>query len=121
HARIKRYETMNPRHLFGITVLVAVVLTTGAAFALAGGAEAVFSAGTAQETLRIAPGTSGMSEEEFTAYVEQMEQKYGAEASSALRLHILDETRGSSPKSGAAPNIQYLSAWNGTLEVKNDD
>lgn len=113
--------TVTPKFHFEICVLLVALLIAGAVFVPAGYAEAVFSAGTAQETLRIAPGTSGMSEEEFTAYVEQMEQKYGAEASSALRLHILDETQGSSPKSGAAPNIQYLSAWNGTLEVKNDD
>ncbi|WP_074368845.1 hypothetical protein [Methanoculleus chikugoensis] len=108
---------MNPRHLFGITIFVVVVLTTGAAFCAGGGAEAVLSASTAQETLRIVPGNSGMSEEEFVAYAERMKQKYGPEAVSALRLHIPDETQG--PSHGS--NIRYLSAWNSTLEVRDDD
>ena len=112
---------MNPRHLFGISVLVAALLIAGAAFVLAVGAGAVLSASTAQETLRIAPNSSGMSEEEFMAYAGRMEQKYGPEAVSALRLHIPDETRSPSQGAGATPNIRYVSAWNGSLEVRNDD
>ncbi len=112
---------MNPRHLFGICVLFVSLLIAGAAFVLAVGAGAVLSASTAQETLRIAPNSSGMSEEEFMAYAGRMEQKYGPEAVSALRLHIPDETRSPSQGAGATPNIRYVSAWNGSLEVRNDD
>lgn len=93
------------------------LLVVGAAFVLVVGAEAVLSASNAQETLRIAPNTPGMSEEEFMAYAERLEQKYGPEAVSALTLHIPDETRG--PSQG--PKIRYVSAWNGSLEVRNDD
>ena len=112
---------MNPRHLFGICVLFVALLIAGAAFVLAVGAEAVLSANTAQETLRIAPNSSGMSEEEFMAYAGRMEQKYGPEAVSALRLHIPDETRGPSQGAGATPNIRYVSAWSGSLEIGNND
>ncbi|GLI45823.1 hypothetical protein [Methanoculleus bourgensis] len=112
---------MNPRHLFGISILVAALLIVGAIFALAVSAEAVLPASTAQETLRIAPNSSGMSEDEFMVYAGRMEQRYGPEAVSALRLHIPYETRGSSPEPAMTPNIRYVSAWNGSLEVRNDD
>ena len=54
---------MNPKRIFGICVLFAALLVVGVAFALVVGAEAVLSTSTAQETLRIAPNSSGMSEE----------------------------------------------------------
>ncbi|GLI45836.1 hypothetical protein [Methanoculleus bourgensis] len=112
---------MNPKRIFGICVLFAALLVVGVAFALVVGAEAVLSTSTAQETLRIAPNSSGMSEDEFMAYAGRMEQKYGPEAVSALRLHIPYETQGSSPEPAMTPNIRYVSAWNGSLEVRTDD
>lgn len=112
---------MKRTFLIGICVLFVALLIAGVAFVLAVGAEAVLSANTAQETLRIAPNSSGMSEEEFMAYAGRMEQKYGPEAVSALRLHIPDETRGPSQGAGATPNIRYVSAWSGSLEIGNND
>jgi hypothetical protein len=112
---------MKPKLLSGIGALFVALLIAGAAFVLAVGADAVLSANTAQETLRNAPNSSGMSEEEFMAYAERMEQKYGPEAVSALRLHIPDETRGPSQGAGATPNIRYVSAWSGSLEIRNND
>ena len=53
-------------------------------------------------------------------YAGRMEQKYGLEAVSALRLHIPDETRGLQG-AGATPNIRYVSAWSGSLEIRNND
>ena len=118
---------MTSKFHFGVCALLAALLIAGATLVLAVGAECEGTANpddsmtAAQQTLQMTQDTLGMSEEEFTAYVEQMEQKYGAEAVSALKLHSSGANQDTSPKPNTTPNLQYISAWNGTLEVKNDD
>lgn len=109
-----------------ICVLLVVLLIAGATLMLVvsterGGAATPGDPVAVQQTLRVASDISGMSEEEFAAYAEQMEQKYGQEAIEALNLHIPDTNRGASPEPDATPKIRYISAWNGTLEVRDDE
>lgn len=124
---------MKTKDLSGISALLAALLVVGAIFvpgvsatqendSLVGEGDTNYDQiASAQKTLRITPETPGMSKEEFVAYSKRMEQKYGSENVTALKSHIDRSVQSSSGLPDITRNLQYVTAWNGHLEAKNDD
>jgi len=111
---------MNARFSSEIGVLFAALVVLGALFvptgSAAGDAAPDDRTVTVQGTLQITPDTPGISEEEFMAYADRMEQKYGPASIDALKSHV----QGPPSLPDAARNLRYVSAWTGNLEVENN-
>lgn len=132
-AHERRFRTMKPKFLSRTGALFAALLIVGAIFVPAVSAaqentcpvnggdtnpdERIFSA---QKTLQITSETPGMSKEDLVAYAERMEQKYGPDSVNPLKSHIGALVMGSPSQPDVTRNLQYVTAWNDHLEVKND-
>jgi len=78
---------------------------------------------TAKSSMSIGPDSSGLSKEEYDAHIEQMSEKYGADATRNATLMSSSDSSGdgADQQPDRAENLTYQNARTEHLKAKDDD